>query len=188
MLLSGLTPRSNEVRGAVNAPDTEVEGSTRTIPIRYAFRMPSSVADQNRARNCVHRMHESDSSANSTPNPWELRACSRPARSGSFAGATRGLHRPRVVVNHTRSPFVAVPGCRLFNRLDKKVALPRRRTGDSHSLPTGPATYFRPRNSSITCRIASRISNSSCRAWAIICSGRRSRGATPSSPVWAWCR
>ena len=68
-------------------------------------------------------MHEMDSSVNQPLDSRQLLAFSQLARIGSFTGAARALHLSQSAVSHSIKALEEAVGCRLFDRLGKKVVL-----------------------------------------------------------------
>jgi DNA-binding transcriptional LysR family regulator len=89
----------------------------------YAFAMPSRAAGLTRAWDCFHRMHELDSLVHAPLDSRQLVAFSQLARIGSFTGAARVLHLSQSAVSHSIKALEEAVGCRLFDRLGKKVVL-----------------------------------------------------------------
>lgn len=68
-------------------------------------------------------MHEMDSWVNQPLDSRQLLAFSQLARIGSFTGAARALHLSQSAVSHSIKALEEAVGCRLFDRLGKKVVL-----------------------------------------------------------------
>ena len=76
-----------------------------------------------RAWDCFHGMHESDSLVNEPLDSRQLLAFSQLADAGSFTVAARALHLSQSAVSHSIKALEDSVGCRLFDRLGKKVVL-----------------------------------------------------------------
>jgi LysR family transcriptional regulator, low CO2-responsive transcriptional regulator len=114
---------ANQHKEADDAAGTERESRTRAMPKLYAFPMPSFVAGLTRAWVCFHCMHESDSLMKEPLDSRQLLAFAQLARIGSFTVAARSLHLSQSAVSHSIKALEASVGCRLFDRLGKKVEL-----------------------------------------------------------------
>jgi DNA-binding transcriptional LysR family regulator len=68
-------------------------------------------------------MHESNSSVNAPLDSRQLLAFSQLARIGSFTGTARALHLSQSAISHSIKALEEAVGCRLFDRLGKKVVL-----------------------------------------------------------------
>ncbi len=85
--------------------------------------MPAFCSGPIRALVCFDGMHELDSSLNEVLDTRQLVAFVRLARIGSFTAAARELHLSQSAVSHSIKALEEAVGCRLFDRLGKKVLL-----------------------------------------------------------------
>jgi hypothetical protein len=76
-----------------------------------------------RAVDCFHQMQELDSLVNQPPESRPLLAFWQLACIGSFTGAARALQLSQSEVSRSIKALEEAVGCRLFDRLGKKVAL-----------------------------------------------------------------
>jgi DNA-binding transcriptional LysR family regulator len=91
--------------------------------ILHAAGMPLLVPGVIRALVCFDYMHEMNSWVSEPLDSRQLVAFFRLARIGSFTAAARELHLSQSAVSHSIKALEEAVGCRLFDRLGKKVVL-----------------------------------------------------------------
>ena len=91
--------------------------------VLHAAGMPAFSSGPIRALVCFDCMHELDSWLKEALDTRQLVAFVRLARIGSFTAAARELHLSQSAVSHSIKALEGAVGCRLFDRLGKKVVL-----------------------------------------------------------------
>src|ERR1051325_10790587 len=124
--VSGTNPTRSAPRGTTELTARDflfIKRRNVSVARPLAARMPSRAGGTMNAFRISNRNHERDSSMTVPLDSRQIRAFCVLARTGSFTQAARELHLTQSGVSHSMKALERDIGCRLLDRLGKKVVL-----------------------------------------------------------------